>query len=112
MLQKLLKCYELKVCTYSLLNEYINTFGFPRSRSLFDLCPRPLRFLLFNICCKAARPIEAKFHVELLWVGKVKGCSKGPGHVTKMAAMPITGKNPLKIFSKTRRPITFELGIQ
>ena len=102
-LQKLLKCYELKVCTYSLLNEYINTFGFPRSRSLFDLCPRSLRFLLSNICCKAARPIEAKFHVELLWVGKVKVCSNGPGHVTKMATMPINGKNPLKVFSKTRK---------
>ena len=25
-------------------------------------------------------------------------CSNGPGHMTKMAAMPINGKNPLKIF--------------
>ena len=25
-----------------------------------------------------------------------KVCSNGPGHMTKMAAMPIYGKNPLK----------------
>ena len=32
------------------------------------------------------------------------------GHITKMAAMPIYGKIPLKFFSKTSRPITFALG--
>ena len=36
----------------------------------------------------------------------------GPGHMTKMAAMPMYGKNPLKIFfSRTRRPITSGLGM-
>ena len=36
----------------------------------------------------------------------------GPGHMTKMAAMPIYGKNPLKIFfSRTRKPMTLGLGI-
>ena len=30
--------------------------------------------------------------------------------MTKMAAMPIYGKNPLKIFSRTRRPVTLGLG--
>ena len=34
------------------------------------------------------------------------------GHVTKMAAMPIYGKIHLKIFSETRRLMTFKLGIQ
>ena len=33
-------------------------------------------------------------------------------HMTKMAAMPIYGKNPLKIFfSRTRRPVTLGLGM-
>ena len=27
----------------------------------------------------------------------MKVCSNGPGHMTKMAAMPIYGKNPSKI---------------
>ena len=30
-------------------------------------------------------------------MGGMKACSNGPGHMTKMAAMPIYGKN-LKIF--------------
>ena len=35
-----------------------------------------------------------------------------PGHMTKMAAMPIYGKNPLKyFFSRTRRPMTLGLGM-
>ena len=45
--------------------------------------------------------------------GGTKVCSNGPGHVTKMAAMPIYGKNPLKIFfSRTRRPMTLGLGMK
>ena len=38
-------------------------------------------------------PIEAKFHVEPQWEAGTKVCSNGPGHMTKMAAMPIYGKN-------------------
>ena len=38
-------------------------------------------------------PIEAKFHVEPPWDGGMKVCSNGPGHMTKMAAMPIYGEN-------------------
>ena len=35
------------------------------------------------------------------------------GHMTKMAAMPIYGKNPLIIFfSRTRRPMTLGLGMK
>ena len=35
------------------------------------------------------------------------------GHMTKMAAMPIYGKNLLKIFfSRTRRPVTLRLGME
>ena len=38
-------------------------------------------------------PIEAKFHVKAQWDRRTKICSNGPGHLTKMAAMPIYGKN-------------------
>ena len=38
-------------------------------------------------------PIEAKFHMEPPWDGGTNICSNGPGHMTKMAAMPIYGKN-------------------
>ena len=39
------------------------------------------------------RPFEAKFHLEPPWDGGTKARSNGPGHMTKMAAMPIYGKN-------------------
>ena len=41
--------------------------------------------------------VEAKFHMEPPWEGGTKVCSNGPGHMTKMAAMPIYGKNLKKI---------------
>ena len=41
-------------------------------------------------------PIEAKFHMEPPWDGGTKVCSNGLGHLTKMAAMPIYGKNVKK----------------
>ena len=31
--------------------------------------------------------------MELLWDGGTNVCSNGPGHMTKMVAMPIYGKN-------------------
>ena len=33
--------------------------------------------------------IEVKFHVGRPWDGGRKVCLRGPGHMTKMAAMPI-----------------------
>ena len=39
------------------------------------------------------RPIEAKFHVKPPWDRGTKVYANGPGHMTKMAAMPIYGKN-------------------
>ena len=37
--------------------------------------------------------IAAKFHMEPPWDGGTKVCSNSPGHMTKMAAMPIYGKS-------------------
>ena len=37
--------------------------------------------------------MEAKFHMESPWDGEMKVCSNGPGHITKVAAMSIYGKN-------------------
>ena len=36
--------------------------------------------------------IDAKFHMEPPWDGGTKVCSNCPGHMTKMAAMPVYGK--------------------
>ena len=42
-----------------------------------------------------------------------KVCSRDLGHMTKMAAMPIYGKNHSKIFfSRTGGPISMKLGLK
>ena len=68
-------------------------------------------FTISNIFfSKTARPIKAKFYVEPPWVGGTKGCSRHLGHKTKIAARPIYGKNPFKIFfSRTSRLIFTKL---
>ena len=41
---------------------------------------------------ETAWPIKAKLYVEPPWEGGTKVYINGPGHMTKMAAMPIYGK--------------------
>ena len=56
--------------------------------------------------------IKAKFNVEPPSVRGAKFCSRHLGHMSKMAATPIYGKNPSKIFfSRTGRPISTKLGM-
>ena len=47
---------------------------------------------------KTAWPIKAKLYVEPPWEGGKKVYINYSGHITKMAAMPIYGKNLLKSF--------------
>ena len=42
---------------------------------------------------ETAWSIKAKLYVEPPWEGGTKVYINGPGHMTKMAAMPIYGKN-------------------
>ena len=61
---------------------------------------------------KTAGPIAAKFYVEPPWVRGTIFCSRHLGHMTKMAATPIYGKNHSKIFfSRTGEPIFTKLGM-
>ena len=61
---------------------------------------------------KTSWPIKAKFYVESPWVGGTKVCSRHLGHMTKMAATPIYGKNPSKFFfSRPGGPISTKLGM-
>ena len=57
-------------------------------------CGRPPFSNVFS--SETAWPIKAKFYVEPPWEGGTKVCINGPGHMTKMAAMPIYGKNHKK----------------
>ena len=61
---------------------------------------------------ETAWPIKAKFYVEPPWEGGTKVYINYLGHMTKMAAMPMYGKNPSKIFfSRTGEPIFMKLGM-
>ena len=49
---------------------------------------------------------------SLLLEGKTKVCINGPGHMTKMAATPIYGKNTSKIFFRTNGLISTKLDMK
>ena len=64
---------------------------------------RPSSSTFSNIfSSETAWPIKAKFYVEPLWEGGTKVYINGPGHMTKMAATPIYGKNPSKLLQNRR----------
>ena len=65
----------------------------------------------FSNVFSSEMPINLIVHMETPLDAEAKVCSNGPGHMTKMAAMLIYGKKPLKIFSITRRLMTLELGM-
>ena len=51
-------------------------------------------FKISNIfSSETAWPIKAKFYAEPPWDGGTKVYINGPGHMTKMAAIPIYSKN-------------------
>ena len=90
--------------------------GYPWIRRPSSVCPSSVRrrpFTFSNVfSSETAWPIKAKFYVEPPWEGGTKVYINGPGYMTKMAATPIYGKNPSKIFfSKTSRPIFTKLGM-
>ena len=73
---------------------------------------RPSLTISNSFFSETTGPIKAKFYVEPPWVGGTIFCSRHLGHMTKMAATPIYGKNPSKIFfSRTGRPILTKLGM-
>ena len=53
-------------------------------------------------------PIEAKFHIEPPWDGGMKVRSNGPGHMTKMATMPIYVTNHKKSFLQNQKADVLE----
>ena len=55
-----------------------------------------------NISSETTGPFEAKFHMEPPWDGVTNVSSNGPGHMTKMATMPVYGKNLKKSSSEPK----------
>ena len=56
-------------------------------------------------------PIELKFHMKTPYNKLAKISANYFSHMTKMADKPIYGKNPLKIFSRTRTLMTLGFGM-
>ena len=82
---------------------------YPSSRRPSGVRRPPFSKIFFS---ETAWPIKAIFYVEHLWEGGTKVYINGPGHMTKIAATSIYGKNPSKIFfSRTGRPIFTKLGM-
>ena len=72
----------------------MDLYEYQRSRSFIDLGPIKSDSIFLNFVSSITIiPIEAKFHVELPWNRGTDASSNGLGHMTKMAAMPIYGKN-------------------
>ena len=63
------------------------------------VCPCPgaiymyMTIIFKQLLSETAWPINAKFHVAPSWEGRNNISINGPGHMTKIADMPIYGKN-------------------
>ena len=90
---------------------------FQRSRLTFALLAKVAHIAVPSIyqnivSSQTIGPIELKFHMKTPYDKSAKIYAKYFGHMTKMAATPIYGKNLLKIIlSRTRRPVTLRLGM-
>ena len=72
---------------------------YSRSRSFFDLGQRSLRFQSSNLFfSKTVRQFGTKVHMKACRRIGMKINTNELGHMTKMGAMPIYGKNLKKIF--------------
>ena len=67
----------------------------PRCAISIPMTPASVRQSTFSkiFSSETTGPIELKFHMETPKEGGTKVCSNDPCHMTKMAAMPIYGKN-------------------
>ena len=93
--------YDILVCLKNLTITFLLTLAVRHS---IPMLRRPLlssSLLLLsssstisnNFSSEIALPIKAKFYVEPHLERGPKVYTNGPGHMTKMAAMPIYGKN-------------------
>ena len=57
---------------------------------------------------ETAWPIKAKFYVDPPWEGGTKVYIDVPGHMTKMAARPIYGKNLKNLLLKNQKSYALE----
>ena len=88
---------------------------FQRSRFTFNLSAKVAHIGVPSthqniVSSETTRPFELKFHMKTPYDRLAKIYAKCTGHMTKMAATPIYGKNPLNAFySGTKRPMALGL---
>ena len=83
------------------------TFYFSSKVSHIGISPTHLNI----VSSETTRPIEIKFHMKTPYDRLAKIYTNCTCHMTKMATMPIYGKNPFNIFSGTKRPMALGLGV-
>ena len=62
----------------------------------------------FQTSSETTWPIKAQFYDEPPWEGGTKVCINDPGHMTKMAAMPIYGKNLKNLLFQNQKSYDLE----
>ena len=78
-------------------------------------CPRTLCIHVYNhniqisSSLKTTWPIKVKFYRKHLHEGETNVIINKPGHMTKMATMPIYGNNPSSTFTGNAEPIAIEI---
>ena len=84
---------------------------FQRSRLIFNFSAKVAHIGVPStheniVSSETTWPIELKFHMKTPYDRLAKIYTNCTGHLTKMATIPIYGKNPLNIlFSGTKKPI-------
>ena len=90
---------------------------FQRSRFTFNLLAKVAHIGVPSthqniVSSETTRPFELKFHMKTPYDRLAKIYTKCTGHMTKMATMPIYGKNLLNVFfSGTKRRMALGLGM-
>ena len=101
---------DLKVGRYRPLIDFMKVCEYWSARSFLDLGPRSCTYKNLNqIFSETTEPFWTKFCMKDFRYKEMKIYLHDAGHMTKMAAMPIYGKNPSNIFSRTGGPIFTKL---
>ena len=87
---KTIAAYDLKVGRCIELNDLTQLHEYQRSKSSFDLSQS---HWVFKIKYFSSQTFETKYHVKDFGITEMKIHTNGLGHMTKMVAMPIYGKN-------------------
>ena len=90
----------------------MNLHEYHRSRSFFDLRQMVSQFSkLTPFFSKTVELFEIKYNVKDFGSTEIITYTNGLGHMTKMVATPMYGKNTSEMFSRTRGQIAMKLVI-